>query len=164
MPTPFDGYVEVSARVSSTCLASSVPCHLANHKVAIHLYSDRIETYVENTRVACHARLLSASEVTSHLVNLPPSSLARASPASTCRSAMTTLPPPAAAMRVVCRAQSPATAGYQKYAVLDLHAIPFLQRRARDAKAFDRAEQSTATAAAAAQLWCGIRDNASPVH
>src|SRR5664280_428793 len=38
MPTPFDGYVEVIARVSSTCLVTvernqySVPCHLANSK------------------------------------------------------------------------------------------------------------------------------------
>jgi hypothetical protein len=44
MPTPFDGYTEVLARVSSTCLVTvqrnrySVPCHLANSQVAIHLY------------------------------------------------------------------------------------------------------------------------------
>ena len=63
MPTPFDGYVEVLARVSSTCLVSvqrnrySVPCHLANHKIAVHLYPERIEAYVENLLVACHARL-----------------------------------------------------------------------------------------------------------
>ena len=63
MPTPFDGYVEVLARVSSTCLVSvqrnrySVPCHLANHKIAVHLYPERIEAYVENMLVACHARL-----------------------------------------------------------------------------------------------------------
>lgn len=69
MPTPFDGYVEVLARVSSTCLVSvqrnrySVPCHLANHKVAIHLYPDRIEAYVENVRVACHARLFDRDQV-----------------------------------------------------------------------------------------------------
>ncbi len=63
MPAPFDGYVEVLARVSSTCLVSvqrnrySVPCHLANHKIAVHLYPDRIEAHVENVLVACHARL-----------------------------------------------------------------------------------------------------------
>ena len=63
MPTPFDGYVEVLARVSSTCLVSvqrnrySVPCHLANHKIAVHLYPDRIEGYAENAIVACHPRL-----------------------------------------------------------------------------------------------------------
>jgi hypothetical protein len=63
MPTPFDGYVEVLARVSSTCLVSvqrnrySVPCHLANHKIAVHLYPERIEAYAENAIVACHPRL-----------------------------------------------------------------------------------------------------------
>jgi hypothetical protein len=71
MPTPtaFDGYVEVLTRVSSTCLVTvqrnrySVPCHLANQKVATHLYPDRIETYAENARVACHARLWDRDQV-----------------------------------------------------------------------------------------------------
>jgi len=69
MPTPFDGYVEVLARVSSTCLVTvqrnrySVPCHLANHKVAIHLYPARIEVSVENAIVACHTRLLERDQV-----------------------------------------------------------------------------------------------------
>ena len=69
MPTPFDGYVEVLARVSSTCLVTvqrnrySVPCHLANHKVAIHLYPDRIEVSSENAIVACHTRLLDREQV-----------------------------------------------------------------------------------------------------
>ena len=69
MPTPFDGYVEVLARVSSTCLITvqrnrySVPCHLANHKVAAHLYPDRIEAYADNVRVACHARRLERDQV-----------------------------------------------------------------------------------------------------
>lgn len=63
MPTLFDGYVEVLARVSSTCLVSVqrnryfVPCHLANHKIAIHLYPDRIEACADNAVVACHPRL-----------------------------------------------------------------------------------------------------------
>lgn len=69
MPTLFDGYVEVLARVSSTCLVTvqrnrySVPCHLANHKVAIHLYPDRIEVSADNVIVACHARLLDRDRV-----------------------------------------------------------------------------------------------------
>ena len=64
MPTPFDGYVEILARVSSTCLVSvqrnrySVPCHLANHQVAIHLYPDRVEAFADNAMVARHQRLL----------------------------------------------------------------------------------------------------------
>lgn len=63
MPMPFDGYTEVLARVSSTCLVTvqrnrySVPCHLANSKVAVHLYPDRIAIYADNTMVASHPRL-----------------------------------------------------------------------------------------------------------
>ncbi len=63
MPTPFDGYVEVLVRVSSTCLVSvqrnrySVPCHLANQRIAVHLYPDRIEAVADNAIVACHPRL-----------------------------------------------------------------------------------------------------------
>ena len=51
MPTPFDGYVETTGRVTSTCLVSvgrsrySVPCHLANRMVSIHLYADRVAFY-----------------------------------------------------------------------------------------------------------------------
>jgi transposase len=69
MPTPFDGYIEVLARVSSTCLVTvqrnrySVPCHLANHKVAAHLYPDRIEVSSENAIVACHTRLFDRDQV-----------------------------------------------------------------------------------------------------
>ena len=69
MPTPFDGYVEVLARVSSTCLVTvmrnrySVPCHLANHKVAVHIYPNRIEVSAENAIVACHVRLLDRDQV-----------------------------------------------------------------------------------------------------
>ena len=63
MPTPFDGYTEVLARVSSTCLVTvqrnrySVPCHLANCKVAVHLYPECMTIYAENTMVASHIRL-----------------------------------------------------------------------------------------------------------
>ena len=63
MPTPFDGYTEVLARVSSTCLVTvqrnrySVPCHLANSQVASHLYPDRMAIYADSTMVACHPHL-----------------------------------------------------------------------------------------------------------
>ncbi|MDQ1363885.1 MAG: hypothetical protein QG652_1747, partial [Pseudomonadota bacterium] len=72
MPTPFDGYVEVLARVSSTCLVSvqrnrySVPCHLANHRVAIHLYPERIDVTAENSLVASHPRFLDRDRVSYH--------------------------------------------------------------------------------------------------
>lgn len=69
MPTPFDGYVEIVARVSSTCLVTvernqySVPCHLANRRATIHLYSDRVDVYTENANIARHKRLLGRDEV-----------------------------------------------------------------------------------------------------
>lgn len=48
VPTPFDGYVETEARVSSTCLVRvarnrySVPCELAGQRVSTRLYPDRV--------------------------------------------------------------------------------------------------------------------------
>lgn len=69
MVSPFDGYVEVLARVSSTCLISvqrnrySVPCQLAHQMVSAHLYPDRIEVYAENTRIARHVRLMDRDQI-----------------------------------------------------------------------------------------------------
>jgi len=69
MPVPFDGYIEVLARVSSTCLVAvqrnrySVPCHLANQMVAVHLYANRIEIVCENAVIAHHPRLLDRDQV-----------------------------------------------------------------------------------------------------
>ena len=69
MPAPFDGYVELVARVSSTCLITvqrnrySVPCHLANQLVSVHLYPEQIAVYAENERVACHLRLLGRDQI-----------------------------------------------------------------------------------------------------
>jgi len=62
MPTSFDGYVETTGRVTSTCLVSvdrsrySVPCHLANRMVSIHLYADRVAFYDDIGVVATHRR------------------------------------------------------------------------------------------------------------
>jgi hypothetical protein len=108
MPTPFDGYVEVLARVSSTCLMSvqrnrySVPCHLANHRVAIHLYPDRIEAYVENVRVACHARLFDRDQTSydwQHYITLidrKPGALRNGAP-------FAQMPPPLAKLQAALR-------------------------------------------------------------
>ena len=69
MPIPFDGYVETNGRVSSTCLVSmdknrySVPCHLANRMVSIHLYSDRVAFYDDSGHVASHRRMLDRKQV-----------------------------------------------------------------------------------------------------
>jgi transposase len=69
MPSPFDGYVEVLGRVSSTCLITlqrnrySVPCHLANQMASVHLYADRVEIVSGNAVAASHARLLDCGQV-----------------------------------------------------------------------------------------------------
>jgi hypothetical protein len=63
MPEPFDGYVEATARVSSTCLVAvarnrySVPCELAGHLVSTRLYPGRIVVVADDTVVATHQRL-----------------------------------------------------------------------------------------------------------
>jgi hypothetical protein len=62
MPTPFDGYVEILVRVSSTCLITihrnkySVPCHLANKIIDAHLYPQKIKVYSDTYCVAQHDR------------------------------------------------------------------------------------------------------------
>ena len=63
MPTEFDGYVERSAKVSSTCLVAvarnrySVPCELAGQRVSTRLYPNRVEIASDEAIVARHARL-----------------------------------------------------------------------------------------------------------
>ena len=62
MPTPFDGYVERSAKVSSTCLVAvarnrySVPCELAGQRVCTRLYPSRVEIATDEAIVASHVR------------------------------------------------------------------------------------------------------------
>ena len=63
MPTVFDGYIERSAKVSSTCLVAvarnrySVPCELAGLRVCTRLYPNRVEIATDELIVARHARL-----------------------------------------------------------------------------------------------------------
>ena len=63
MPTAFDGYVERSAKVSSTCLVAvaknrySVPCELAGQRVSTRLYPSRVEIASDEAIVASHARV-----------------------------------------------------------------------------------------------------------
>ena len=63
MPTAFDGYVERSAKVSSTCLVAvarnrySVPCELAGQRVSTRLYPGRVEIASDEMIVARHERL-----------------------------------------------------------------------------------------------------------
>jgi transposase len=63
MPTVFDGYIERSAKVSSTCLVAvarnrySVPCELAGQRVSTRLYPNRVEIATDELIVARHERL-----------------------------------------------------------------------------------------------------------
>ena len=66
MPTAFDGYVERSAKVASTCLVAvaknrySVPCQLAGQRVSTRLYPNRVEVASDEAIVASHARVANA--------------------------------------------------------------------------------------------------------
>jgi hypothetical protein len=63
VPSPFDGYVEKLARVSSTCLINvqrnhySVPCELAGQMVSTRLYPERVVVVAVDAIVASHERL-----------------------------------------------------------------------------------------------------------
>ena len=63
MTVPFDGYVEETARVSSTCLVAvarnrySVPCELVDHMVSTRLYPTRVVVVAGDAAVADHERL-----------------------------------------------------------------------------------------------------------
>jgi len=69
MPTPFDGYLEVPARVSSTSLVSvarnrySVPCAWAGHRVSVRLYPERVVIVADQRVVAEHARTVDRDRV-----------------------------------------------------------------------------------------------------
>jgi transposase len=62
-PAPFDGYVEHTKRVSSTCLINfdrnrySVPASFANHHVSVHVYAQYLCVIAEGREIARHTRL-----------------------------------------------------------------------------------------------------------
>ena len=68
MPAPFDGYVEKSARVSSTCLVAvarnrySVPCEWAGHMVSTRLYPNSIAIAADDAIVATHPRMTGSGQ------------------------------------------------------------------------------------------------------
>jgi transposase len=69
MPTPFDGYVELPARVSSTSLVSvarnrySVPCAWAGHRVSVRLYPERVVIVADHDIIAEHPRAVDRDQV-----------------------------------------------------------------------------------------------------
>ena len=69
MPTAFDGYVERTVRVSSTCLISVarnrylVPCERVGLWVSSRLYPTRVVVIADETMIASHERLFDLDQV-----------------------------------------------------------------------------------------------------
>ena len=69
MPTAFDGYVEKSAKVSSTCLVAvarnrySVPCEFAHQRVSTRLYPTHVSVVANDAVVASHERLSDRGQI-----------------------------------------------------------------------------------------------------
>ena len=63
VPAPFDGFVESSKRVSSTCLITfernrySVPSSFANRPISLRIYADRLVVVAEANVIAEHDRV-----------------------------------------------------------------------------------------------------------
>jgi len=63
-PTPFDGFVEVTKRVTPTCLVFfdrnrySVPAAFANRPVSVRVYAERIVVVAEGQKIAEHPRVI----------------------------------------------------------------------------------------------------------
>ena len=64
LPVAFDGFIEVSKRVSPTCLISfernrySVPASFANRPVSLRVYPDRLVVAAEGNILCEHARVI----------------------------------------------------------------------------------------------------------
>ena len=67
MPTPFDGFVEQTKRVTPTCLVHvernrySVPASYANRPISVRLYADRVVMAAEGQVIAEHPRRINRS-------------------------------------------------------------------------------------------------------
>lgn len=68
MITPFDGYIETSGKVSSTCLVAeeknrySAPCELVGQIISLRRYPERIDVVAYDQIVATHARSFGRNE------------------------------------------------------------------------------------------------------
>ena len=68
VPKPFDGYVELMVRVTSTALIHlernrySLPTEHANSAVSVRMYHDHIAVVADGTRVASHSRSFERSQ------------------------------------------------------------------------------------------------------
>ena len=67
LPTAFDGFVELSKRVSPMCLITfdrnrySVPASFANRPVSLHIYPDRLVIVAEGHVICRHERIIERS-------------------------------------------------------------------------------------------------------
>lgn len=67
LPTAFDGFVELSKRVSPTCLITfdrnrySVPASFANRPVSLHIYPERLVIVAEGHVLCTHERVIDRS-------------------------------------------------------------------------------------------------------
>ena len=67
LPIAFDGFVELSKRVSPTCLITfdrnrySVPASFANRPVSLHIYPDRLVIVAEGHVICTHERIIDRS-------------------------------------------------------------------------------------------------------
>ena len=68
LPIAFDGFVELSKRVSPTCLITfdrnrySVPASFANRPVSLHIYPDRLVIVAEGHVICMHERIIDRSQ------------------------------------------------------------------------------------------------------
>lgn len=75
LPVAFDGFIELSKRVSPTCLISfernrySVPASFANRPVSLRIYHDRLVVAAEGSILCEHARVIQRSH------HLPPKTI-----------------------------------------------------------------------------------------
>lgn len=67
LPTAFDGFVELSKRVSPTCLITfdrnrySVPASFANRRVSLHIYPEQLLIVAEGAVICTHERIIERS-------------------------------------------------------------------------------------------------------
>jgi transposase len=67
LPTAFDGFVELSKRVSPTCLITfdrnrySVPASFANRPISLHIYPERLVIVAEGHVICTHERIIERS-------------------------------------------------------------------------------------------------------
>jgi hypothetical protein len=67
LPVAFDGFIELSKRVSPTCLISfernrySIPASFANRRVSLRIYPDRLVVAAEGNILCEHPRVIESS-------------------------------------------------------------------------------------------------------